>query len=196
MINYSLYPTLLDTFYWYKIKGNIDELLNKINRVKTPMAEAALKGVAFETAVNDALDGVKTIDHYFDQDLINRVASKLQNHTKKQEFIQRVIPTGIGNVKLYGFVDYTYPDKYIDLKTTGKYSDGKFKNNNQHGCYSLISPHINEFHYLVTDFSKLYIESYVPDKAIKDQTIFNITEFCEWLEANRDKITDTKIFGN
>jgi hypothetical protein len=174
---YEIYPTLIDSFYWAKRLGKWDELLDKVNRVKSEMAEPALKGIAFEACVNKAIikpfASNMLIDTFeFDSDLINKVAKKLCNSIKQQEYIQANLETKYGAVKLYGFVDYSYPEMYIDLKTTGSYKIGKFNIYNQHKAYPLINQlnggKVHHFNYLVTDFKEMYIEQY-PHTKINDR---------------------------
>jgi len=209
----SLYPTLLDSFYWYKRIPSPDkfqELINKINRVKPDeFPIAAKKGIQFEDCVNNLLKGMNVQkrdgvyiakDFEFNSVIVDKIVSKLVNHKKQQEYIQAVVPTEIGNIKLYGFVDYSYPDSDVDLKTTGKYTFGKFKINNQHKCYSLIR-HINgtpiqEFKYLVTDFNHVFVEPYKCTPQLHNEFLEEVYQFNEFLQENRSIITDTKIFGH
>lgn len=211
MINYQIYPTLLDSFYWYKRGYNEkSELINKINRVKSEMPESARKGVAFENVINTLLKAknhpLLTNSEYFESDgfifqpeIVNRIAAKLINAEKQQEYIQAVVETPVGGIKVYGFIDYSYPDMFIDLKTTGSYKKDKYKINNQHRCYPLLAQingkPISKFNYLITDFTQMYIEPYLHHSGMTDEFIFNLVEFTEFLEANRGLITDKKIFG-
>lgn len=209
----SLYPTLLDSFYWYKkipSPAKFQELIDKINRVKpSEFPIAAKKGIQFEDTVNKLLKGMNiqrrdgvyvAQDFEFNSVIVDKIVHKLANHKKQQEYIQAIVPTEIGNVKLYGFVDYTYPDSDVDLKTTGSYSFGKFKINNQHKCYSLIRESngtpIKDFKYLVTDFSHVFVETYPSSKQLHEEFLQEVYGFNEFLQTNRELITDTKIFGN
>lgn len=219
---YSIYPTLIDSFYWYKRGFNTkEEMLNKINRIKSPMPEAAAKGVAFEDCVNNIIkSGVAThpllkgsffekqyqdanfpdtkFTFNFKGDLILKIAAKLANCSKMQEYIQANVSTPVGVIKVYGFIDFSYPDKFIDLKTTGSYKDKKFKDYNQHKCYPLLAQlngrKVYDFLYYVTDFNDTYVEPYKHTSALKDEFIRDLVEFTEFLERERELITDKKIF--
>ena len=218
MVKYKIYPTLLDSFYWcekLKSEQKTQELIDKINRVKTTMPLAAKKGVVFESIVNDVLDGITPEIHTksfnesfyvkedmtFYTDVVEKVVKQLGEPLKKQEFISGNVPTKYGLVNMYGFVDFTYLDKYVDLKTTGKYTIGKFINNHQHIAYPLIAKQngINKpiFEYVVTDFDKCYSEIYDFDKNSEDFLIHRVESFIEWLESEpiKSRITDHKIFG-
>jgi hypothetical protein len=220
-IKYALFPTLIDAFYWYKRGFNTkEEILNKINRIKSPMPEAAAKGVCFEDCVNNVIKtGVAQhpllkgsffdkeyqdanfpetkFNFTFKGDLILKIAHKLSACTKMQEYIQANVPTPVGLIKVYGFIDFSYPDKFIDLKTTGSYKNKKYKDYNQHKCYPLLAQlngrSIKDFMYYVTDFSDTYQEPYKP--ALKDEFIRDLVEFTEFLEIERNNITDKKIFA-
>lgn len=211
MVKYQIFPTILDKFYWYK-RGYCEhqEMIDKINRVETPFPEAARKGVAFENVINMLLKAknhpLLTQSEYFESDgfifqpeIVNRIATKLANAIKQQEYIQAIVETSVGGIKVYGFIDYSYPDMFVDLKTTGSYKKDKYKINNQHKCYPLLAQisgrNINKFNYLITDFSQMYIEPYIHNSAMTDEFIFNLVEFTEFLEANRDLIYDKKIFN-
>lgn len=204
----SVYPTLIDSFYWLEKmnfrEDKLQELIDKINRV--PQKEfplAAKKGVQFENLVNDILDKKQVNkqgdfylceDFHFKTDIVDKIANKLVNAKQKQKYIQKIVPSEIGNIKIYGFVDYAYPEMHVDLKTTGKYQIGKFKDNNQHKCYSLIEP-IKQFNYLVTDFDRVYTETYVINKTMHDEFMHSTLKFNKFLESNRHLIINEKIFG-
>ena len=208
-IKYSIYPTLLDSFYWYKRfpDTKFSELIDKINRVKTPMPIAALKGIQFEKCVNDCINGivlekkgkeVVTENFYFNNDLIYKIANKLKNAKTKQEFISGIVKTKFGLVKVYGFVDYSFPEMYVDLKTTSMYKIGKYKINNQHKAYSLIAKvngnPIKEFNYLVTDFTRFFIETYKCTEKLHQEFITELEDFIDFLEYHKELITDKTIF--
>jgi hypothetical protein len=210
-IKYQIYPTLLDSFYWYKRGYNEkQELIDKINRVKSEMPEAAKKGVEFEGVINTLLkanlhkllmdvEEYETENFTFKTPIVHKIANKLQHAKKQQEYIQANIQTDVGAIKVYGFIDYTYDDMLVDLKTTGSYKKDKYKINNQHKCYPYLAQlngrKIYKFNYLVTDFEQMYIEPYEHTKSMRDEFIFNLVEFTEFLEANRGIITDRKIFN-
>lgn len=199
-IDYAIYPTLLDNFYFYKIDpfGKMQELIDKCNRVKTnALPEAAAKGVHFESVVNATMSG-QWVDHDYG-DLPARIANKLINAKQTQKYVEGIIETCNTRIKIYGFVDYAYDDKFIDLKTTEKYKASKYNRNNQHAGYTLADKvsggSVQDFIYLVTDFQDIFTERYKPNSADHDQFICNVIEFTQWLEIHRNIIYDKKIFG-
>ena len=104
------------------------------------------------------------------------------------------------SVLLYGYLDELMPFKVVDIKTTSKYNAFKFRNNWQHivypYCLNNSGIFINEFEYLVTDFSNVFIESYTFNK---ENDLPKLIEHCEslieFIETNRGLITDKKIFN-
>lgn len=215
-INYSIYPTLLDSFFWYKkipTDEKLKELLDKINRVKYPIPIAALKGIQFEDCVNKYIKKIPlnkdfsnkktgeiiTDNFRFDAEIIDKIGNKLSRAIEQQKYIQAIVPTEVGNVKFYGFVDYTFPEMFVDLKTTSNYKIGKFKVNNQHKCYSLISDvngtPIKQFNYVVTDFSRMFIETYDCTDKLHTELLNELYDFVDFLENHKHLITDNKIFG-
>jgi hypothetical protein len=123
-----------------------------------------------------------------------------------QVFTEAVLSTKYGNVILYGYIDELMPSSIHDIKTTSKYKVGKFRNNWQHVvypyCLNQNGNEVNEFEYNVAVFGsnnnystfKEYYR-YVPDRDINRLQL--ITEsLIEFIEANRNLITDKKIFNN
>ncbi len=209
---YSIYPTLLDSFHWLQKMGTeekFNELIDKINRVKKDMPIAALRGVEFEECVNNMLKNIpnKVNEHgfivtknfEFNGGVVRKIADKLRNAKKLQEYVEGVVGTSKGDVKVYGFIDYSYPNMFVDLKTTSRYSYGKYEVNNQHKCYPLLANlkgrEIQRFTYFVTDFNNTYLEPYDYSNNLRDEFIYNLECFIDFIEEYRHLITDTKIFG-
>lgn len=212
----SLYPTLLDSYYWYKKMGagpeRHQELIDKLNKVPQPpelFPEAAKKGVQFENLVNRIAKG-ETISHIndcyatpdfvFTKSLVDKMAHRLKAAKAQQKYVEGIIDTPIGKVKMYGFIDFQYEDKHIDLKTSGKYAIGKYEINNQHKTYPLIDKLNGDKNkdslYYITDFRNTFIESYPWKPEYKDDLISNILDFhSNFLLPNQELITHPKIWG-
>lgn len=114
-----------------------------------------------------------------------------------------IVSPKYGAVELYGYADYILPHSIHDLKTTGKYAVGKFKHHAQHLVYPYcVDPQrVQRFDYDVVEITKgnawaFYQETYIyePQRDIL-RLIALLEEFIEWLESNREKITDKKIFN-
>lgn len=192
--NYSIYPSLLDQFYWAKRLGSWDKLLDGINRTKKfEKTEKQLKGSRFEKLIDDILNGEVVEQTEFNQIIVDKIAYKLHKNIGRQKYIEDKITTKYGKVKLYGYVDFEYEKFYIDLKTTDKYKPGKYEKYSQHKVYPLVGKK-EQLIYLITDFENIYTEPYTIDSEAIDKLYFEVNEFIEWLEANRNKITDPKIF--
>lgn len=117
-----------------------------------------------------------------------------------QQFVRAVLPTCFGDVLLYGYIDELMPMSAHDIKTTGKYYVGKFKDHWQHIVYPYClmqeGSDVRLFEYNVTDFSQAYTESYtfVPERDIPILTS-HCEELARFLNDNRNLITDKKIFA-
>lgn len=121
-----------------------------------------------------------------------------------QQYVEAILPTAYGDVLVYGFIDELLPDSVHDIKTTGSYSVGKYRDNHQHLVYPYAlmqsGSDVRTFEYNVAEFNKgvagAYTETYV-FKPERDIPI--LKEHCEvfirFLEENRELITDKKIFG-
>ena len=200
-------------------------LLDRINRVPFK-SEAADKGTAFNEVIDcmvlhqnsdkmkivrwkdkGSTVGVKArydgFDFYFPLPLIQEVASWYKGGLP-QQYIQAVLPTTFGNVMLYGYIDYVMPFKTCDLKTTSRYSFGKFKHHFQHLVYPYAleknGADVREFEYNVVLWGKYnyetFTESYLyrPERDVPYLTQ-HVEDFIRFLQDNRDKITDKKIFA-
>lgn len=117
-----------------------------------------------------------------------------------QVFVEGILPTCFGDVWLYGYVDELMPLSVHDIKTTGKYSVGKYKRNWQHivypYCLGCMGNDVRTFEYNITDFKETYTETYVYDKErdvarLRDE----VESFIQFLEENKNQITNEKIFN-
>ena len=187
-INYRLYPTLLNLFDRYQ-KGyvNEDDFIDRINRLPIPQTEAQFKGSSFEEAV---IKG--TNEELYDPEILRKVRSLLPRPMMKT---QVYCEYQLNDVVLYGYVDVIGKMLAVDIKTTSKYVPGSFAKSHQNFYLpALKSRGIRTLRYVITDFQNVYQEDY-------DQTIdfsfqqAQIISFCEFLEENRKRITDKKIFN-
>lgn len=123
-----------------------------------------------------------------------------------QQRVEATLPTAFGNVLVYGLIDYLMPTTVNDLKTTGSYTVGKFKDHHQHLVYPYAlmqnGSDVRTFEYNIVEFNKgsyvvdTYTETYVfnPERDIPILTE-HCEEFIRFLEENRELIIDKKIFG-
>lgn len=129
-----------------------------------------------------------------------------------QVLVKAVLPTALGDVELYGYIDELRRDVVYDIKTTSRYQFGKYARGWQRHVYpycliaSGMMEDVKAFEYTAYQLKKSrtglisgtrYPEYYVYDHA---QSTAMLTAHCEafieFLEANRELITDKKIFGN
>lgn len=136
--------------------------------------------------------------------LIREFAEYFKGGTS-QVFTEGILSTKYGDVLLYGYIDELSPLVIHDIKTTGKYKVGKFRNNWQHVVYPFClnqqgNP-VNDFEYNVavlgsgvsySTFTEYY--RYVPERDINRLQIV-VESFIDFLELNRNLIIDKKIFN-
>lgn len=199
-------------------------LLDRINRVPFD-SEAADKGTAFNEVVDCIIDGrtsekmdiasnseSNTITVLFNGRTfvfpLRQTAEYARGKFKgalTQVYTQGILPTKYGDVMLYGYIDELMPFSVHDIKTTGKYRTGKFRRHWQKVvypyCLNTEGNNVTDFVYNVVvwgymgsfdTFDEPY--TYVPERDIKLLTD-HVESLIEFIEANRDKITDQKIFN-
>ena len=200
------------------------ELIDRINR-KPFDSEKADRGTAFNELIDalvenrkpDKMDVERNAENTCYTVVYNNraftfpisICREFANYFKgalTQQRVEAILPTAFGNVLVYGLIDYLMPTTVNDLKTTGSYTVGKFKNHFQHLVYPYALVHngndIRTFEYNILEFSKAgypvdtYTETYVfnPERDIPILTN-HCEEFIRFLEENRGLITDLKIFG-
>ena len=203
-----------------------EKLINTINRVPFD-SEAADKGTAFNEVIDcmienrkseivkverlfsDTADGRQTVtglratynNRQFDFPVsLCREFAEYYKGALTQQRVEAILPTCFGNVLLYGYIDELLPMSVHDIKTTGTYYVGKFKDHWQHIVYPYClmqnGSDVRMFEYNITDFRNTYTETYtfVPERDIP--ILANHCEdFIRFLNDNRDLITDKKIFG-
>lgn len=193
-------------------------LIDTINRVPFD-SEAADRGTCFNEIVDalienrkpngvevERVDGVLYRASYNERTFDFPIALCLEfaNYYKgalTQQRVEAILPTCFGEVLVYGVIDELMPMSIHDIKTTGNYYVGKFKDHWQHIVYPYClmrnGGDVRLFEYNITDFKNTYTESYtfVPERDIPILTD-HCEEFIRFLNDNRDLITDKKIFGD
>jgi hypothetical protein len=205
---YRLYATLLDAFAWYKQSESDNaeqELLDKINRVPVT-DEKALERMQKGTELNNLIDeilatGVMDIAKAapFNSDVVRLLAEYLQGATSQYRTSIVMDIDGIV-IELYGVTDYILLNKGIDLKSTGSYELGKYKDSLQRHLYPVALAdegiEIDTFEFLVTDFNSVFKEPYKVNLKESRQVLASISlQLIDFIEARRHLITDLKIFG-
>ena len=123
-----------------------------------------------------------------------------------QRYVEATVNTSFGDVLVYGFIDELMPLSVHDIKTTGSYSVGKFKSHHQHLVYPYClmqkGSDVRTFEYNIAELNKYnkcvgtYTETYVFEP---ERDVPILRDHCEqliqFLEENKDLITDKKVFG-
>ncbi|KAA6342901.1 hypothetical protein EZS27_009361 [termite gut metagenome] len=199
-------------------KKQFDELINRINRVPFD-SEPADKGTCFNEVVDCIIENRKSdkmvIEKFFDRGVLETSYNNRQftfSTALCKEFasyfkgaitqlrVEATLPTRYGDVLVYGVIDELMPHTVHDIKTTRKYSPSKYKNNFQHLVYPYClmqqGNDIRKFEYNITDFCDTYTELYVfkPERDIPRLTE-HVENFIEFIEENKELITDQKILG-
>lgn len=206
-------------------KQQFQSLIDRINRVHYDN-EAVDRGTAFNEVIdcmveNRGTDKVK-VEKLLNNGIVAALNATYNNRTfcfpmplvrevsdyykgaLTQQYVQAVLHTMFGDVLVYGFIDYVLPFLICDLKTTGRYSVGDFKNHWQHIVYPYAmmenGSKVFDFEYNVVEFGKsdynTYTESYsfVPERDVPKLTQ-HCEDFIRFLQQNRELITDKKIFN-
>lgn len=158
------------------------------------------------SSANAKLVGVKVKFKEYEWTFDIRLLREFADYFKgalTQQLVEGILPTEYGNVRLYGYIDELMPQSVHDIKTTGKYAVGKFKEHAQHLVYPYClmqnGADIRTFEYNVAELDKYgrwetYTETYVFDPG---RDIPVLRSRCEqlicFLKDNRQLITDKKI---
>lgn len=141
---------------------------------------------------------------YFDIKLCREFANYYKG-ALTQQFVKAIVPTRYGNVEVYGYEDELMPQSIHDIKTTGKYSVGKFKDHWQHivypYCHMMNGQDVRLFEYNIAEIDRYgrwetFTESYM---FVPERDVPKLVEHCEelirFLMEHRHLITDRKIFN-
>lgn len=141
---------------------------------------------------------------YFDIKLV-REFSNYYKGALTQQFVSAIVPTAFGDVEVYGYVDELMPQSVHDIKTTGRYSVGKFKDHSQHivypYCYWKNGMPPMLFEYNIAEIDKYgrwetFTESYmfVPERDVPC-LVARCEDLIRFLLKYRHLITNKKIFN-
>lgn len=174
-MKYLITSSLLDSYDWLKScpknfkEKAIDDFFALLKREHRPTTEACQRGIDFErficencNSMNDEQFKVFATNRYkamnvigYDLELASYVSSKVASlcrNGKQQVAVKRDLKIGDDEYHLFGYADIVFPDKIIDIKTTGSYTEGyHYVKRSQHYLYSYCLG-INTFEYLVADF--------------------------------------------
>nr|DAN55055.1 MAG TPA: hypothetical protein [Caudoviricetes sp.] len=218
------------------------DLIDKINRVPKDLIKADI-GTAFNELVDCLILGRNSekveVEKLYDE--AGKVTSLKASYNGRtfiypvdavrvfagnykgaipQMFVEGVLPTRRGDVRLYGYLDELMPLSVHDIKTTGSYEVGKFKDHSQHLVYpyclqqmgymgvDLFSYDVAEISTNITKQNPEPSEVVVKLKATySEEYLFTperdipilegkVVELIDFIEANRHLITNPKIFAS
>ncbi|MGD9162839.1 MAG: hypothetical protein PVG39_30815, partial [Desulfobacteraceae bacterium] len=158
-------------------------ILDRLRGMSVPNA-AMQKGIDFESNVVLAMDG-------------KYVPKKEDKYSKCVNECSRLLAGSIHNqfacMKFDGFIlegwmDFIRINRVFDLKTTKKYTLGKYINNFQHRfyLYCLMDSCVNNFTYLITDFRSVYREDYQWEKSFVHDIRSGINGFMDYLDRDKE----------
>lgn len=141
---------------------------------------------------------------YFDINLCRGFANLFKG-ALTQQLVSAILPTSLGAVEVYGYIDELMPLSVHDIKTTGSYFVGKFKTHWQHIAYPYClyksGSDVRLFEYNIAEIDKYdrwkyFKETYLfnPDRDVPILTA-HCEDFIRFIEDNRHLITDKKIFN-
>ncbi len=176
-MKYLITSSLLDGFDFLKNcpkkwqQKAQDDFLAMLRREPRPTSEACLRGIRFERLVCDNCNKLEGGElkrflyaHYSaktkDKELLKQAVDSTYEVAERcrggeqQIVVMRDMEINGQEYHLYGIADILFPDKIIDIKTTGCYKGDKvYRNRSQHLIYSLCTG-INRFDYVVADYQE------------------------------------------
>lgn len=168
--------------------------------------EYAKIGISF---IYVALDG---FEFFFDKSFCLEAAEYFEDSIC-QYYTKGMLETSLGNVELHGYIDYLRQDRVLDCKTTKRYAFGDFQKKWQRYAYpytlieSGMMNEVNNFEFTIyllkggtktaplisgTQYKEVYTYDHEQAKIMLTQQSERLIEF---LEANKDLITNKKVFG-
>ena len=225
----------------YEAKA-FQDLIDKINRVPKDLIKADI-GTVFNELVDCLILGHKSTKIEVEKlhDDAGNVVSLRANYNGRsfvypldfvrlfvdnykgaipQMFVEGVLPTRRGDVRLYGYLDELMPLSVHDIKTTGSYEVGKFKDHSQHLVYPYCLKQmgytgVDLFSYDVAEISTNITKQTPepPEVVVKLKATYSeeylftperdipilegkVVEIIDFIEANRHLITNPKIFAS
>ena len=156
-----------------------------------------------------AIDG---FEFFFEKDFCLDAAEYFKGSIC-QYYTKCLLETSKGVVELHGYIDYLRQDRLFDAKTTKQYAFGNYQKKWQRYAYpfSLIESgmmnEVNSFEFTIyvlkggtsrtplisgTQYKEVYTYDHTQARTMLTQQCERIIEF---LEANRNLITNPKLFG-
>lgn len=189
----------------------LNEIVDLINGATDAREDVAVKSLKLDGAQLIAAAQGRFM-FFFDAGFCKELAARYKGAVQ-QAFLSAILPTAYGPVELYGYADEILRDMIFDIKTTSRYDFGKYERHWQRHVYPYCAietgamERVTGFEYTAVKLSggttrtplltgDIIPEFYAYDHGQSRQLLQGICErFIEFLEANRPRITDFKIFG-
>lgn len=202
----DLYESRLQKMFYEADEQGMNVIPEELKK-EDCIAEYDRIGVPFIYA---ALDG---FEFFFDKDFCIDASNYFMNSIC-QYYVKSDLETSYGAVGLHGYIDYLRMNKVYDCKTTKRYSFGDFQKKWQRYTYPFVliesgmMNEVNSFEFTIyvltggttktpliagTQFKEVYTYDHEYARMMLRQQCERLIEF---LEANRDLITNEKVFGN
>lgn len=174
----------------------LDEFMHVLRREKTPTSPAMQSGIDFEDLVTAILTGQEKANYHMTSrdgsqtlkvfavaehpwyEAACKVAGMIQG-AKLQYVARRYVTIGGMDFLLYGRLDAMKEGRIFDIKYSGSYERGKFRNSTQHPMYYRLVPEMMNFTYIVSNGTDVWTEVYWYDEVPRIEPV--ITDFLQWL---------------
>lgn len=164
-------------------KDTFAEFMATLRREKTPITEAAQRGIDFENLVTAIVNGEQNTPSDLDKwyNAASEIAEIVRGGCLQYKAKKEIRVSGI-TFLLYGRLDALKAGSIYDIKFSSCYEKGKYFNSTQHPTYLELIPQAQEFTYLVSNGSNVWKETYRRDEAPDIRNV--IFDFISWLEEN------------
>ncbi|RRB02897.1 hypothetical protein [Larkinella rosea] len=187
----QVYPSLLNDWGKYQ-QGmiEVEDLLDRINRVIIPKTEAQLAGLDFEDALIRYAGG-QTVEGY-NAEILDEMTHYLPAYATTQQFVEFEHQ----GIRVYGKADVVGDGRVIDIKTTGHYAEPRYMMSYQNLYLYALRGQCTTMEYLITDFHRVYREVYHISSYNFTDLLHGVEDFARFCEENRSRISDPRIWGN
>ena len=174
----------------------LEEFMHVLRREKTPATPAMQSGIDFEDLVTAILIGAPSANYHstskdggqtlkvfsLPEHPWYAAASKVADMVRgaKLQYVARkpVVIDGM-ELLLYGRLDAMKEGRIFDIKYSGSYERGKYRDSTQHPMYYTLVPEIMNFTYIVSNGQDVWTEVYWFDEIPRIEPV--ITDFLRWL---------------
>ena len=178
-------------------KDPMAEFMQTLRREPSPPTEAMQKGIDFEDLVTAILTGKENANYHSTSrdgtqmlkvyrlsehpmyEAACKVAGMIQG-AKLQYVAKKQVTIAGMDFLLYGRLDAMKEGRIFDIKYSGSYERGKFRDSTQHPMYYELVPEIMNFTYVVSNGSDVWTEVYWFDQIPRIEPV--ITDFVQWLQ--------------